>query len=194
MRDDPLFSDAPAIVCAREEGGVLCLDGTDDIGGSGQPPSRPISALTAVICVAFTSVWGYVFTSPDMPGIDPVINYAWFVPVGPLFSVIWFAATLGLIAAFYLVLRAPPSARARNGAIAAFLAQFILRAVWAWAFFAQRTPFGGLLLMVLLVLAVIASVILAARVDRRAALFMAPYLTWVSFVSLVTASTAAYAG
>jgi translocator protein len=44
--------------------------------------------------------------------------------------------------------------------------------------------------MVLFVLAVVATVILAARVDRRAALFMAPYLSWVSFVSLVTASTA----
>jgi translocator protein len=192
--DNPLFSDAPAIASARKLGGVACLDGTDDTGGSGRPPSRPVAAVTAIVCVAVTCVWGYVFTSPDMPGVDPAIAYAWFVPVGPLFPVIWMASTLGLIAAFYLVLRAPPGMGARSAAIAAFLAQFLLRAIWAWAFFAQRTPFGGLFLMVLFVLAVVATIILAARVDRRAALFMAPYLSWVSFVSLVTASTANIVG
>jgi len=192
--NDPLFSNAPAIVNARKDGGIVSLDGTCDYAGGWQPPSRPIAALTAFICVAVTCVWGYVFTSPDMPGIDPAINYAWYVPVAPLFSVIWFASTLGLIVAFYLILRAPFATAARSAAIGAFLAQFILRAVWAWAFFGQRTPFGGLFLMVLYVLAVVATLILAVRVDRRAALFMAPYVTWVSFVSLVTAHTATYAG
>jgi hypothetical protein len=45
-----------------------------------------MAAMTALVCIAFTSIWGYVFISPDMLGLDPTIDYAWFVP-----TVLWAA-------------------------------------------------------------------------------------------------------
>jgi translocator protein len=190
----PLFLNARAIRRARNNGSVVSLHGADCLRESGQPPSRPIAAITAIVCVAVTSIWGYIFTSPKMPSINPTIDYAWFIPVSPLFEAVWLASTLGLICAFYLVLRAPPSNPARGPAVAAFLAQFILRAVWAWAFFIQRTPHVSVLLAEFFILAAVISAIFAARVDRRAVLFMAPYLSWISFISFVTASKAINAG
>lgn len=187
---DPLFLKAPAIMRARKRCGVVSLEGTDCLRKSGQPLSRAMAAVTAIVCVAITCIWGFIFTSPDMPGINPTIDYAWYIPVSPLFNMVWLASTLGLICAFYLVLRAPPSNPARGVAVAAFLAQFLLRAAWAWAFFIQRTPYGSVLLVEFFVLAAVVAAIFAARVDRRAVLFMAPYLSWISFVSFVTASKA----
>jgi translocator protein len=174
---DPLFLNARAIRRARKHGGVVSLDGTDCLRESGRFPSRAMAAVTAIVCVAISCIWGYIFTSPDMPGINPTIDYAWYIPVSPLFNVVWLASTLGLICAFYLVLRAPPSNPARGVAVAAFLAQFLLRVAWAWAaFFLQRTPYGSVLLVEFFVLAAVVAAIFAARVDRRAVLLMAPYI------------------
>jgi tryptophan-rich sensory protein len=128
-----------------------------------------------------------------MPGINPTIDYAWHIPVGPLFEAVWLASTLGIICAFYLVLRSPPSNPARAPAVAAFLAQFVLRGLWAWAFFIQRTPHGSVLLAQFFFLAAVAGAVFTARVDRRAVLFMAPYLSWISFISFVTISKAMHA-
>ncbi|SED55845.1 TspO and MBR related proteins [Rhizobiales bacterium GAS191] len=146
--------------------------------------------MTAIVCVAMTSVWGFVFIDPDMPGLDPTVNFAWFVPTGPLFSTIWLTLTLCMTASFYLVLRSPPGNSARSLAIIAFIAQFILKSIWAWLLFGQRAPLTGLYVMMLFVICVIASIWFTARVDRRAALLMVPYVSWVSFILLLTISTA----
>jgi translocator protein len=191
---NPLFSNAPAIRRARKRGGVVSLEGAHCLRDSKHALSRVMAALTAVVCAAVTCIWGYVFTSPSMPSINPAIEYAWFIPVIPLFNMVWLASTIGLICAFYLVLRAPLANPARGLALAAFLAQYLVGAAWAWAFFIQRKPFGSFLLMGLFVLAAAVTVIFTARVDRRAALFMAPYLSWISFISFVTASKAINAG
>jgi translocator protein len=191
---NPLFSNAPAILRARKRGGVVSLEGAHSLRDSKHGLSPAMAAITAVICAAVTCIWGYVFTSPNMPGINPSIEYAWFIPVIPLFNMVWLASTLGLICAFYLVLRAPVSNPARGLALAAFLAQYLLGAAWTWVFFIQRKPYGSVLLMGLFVLAAGVTVIFTARVDRRAALFMAPYLSWISFISFVTASKAINAG
>jgi translocator protein len=186
--------DAPAVLRARKFGGDQDIEGASCLEGSGRAPNRPVAAMTALVCVAFTSIWGYVFISPDMPGLDPTINYAWFVPTGHWFLTIWMTLTLCLAASFYLVLRSSPDNGARNPAIIAFVAQFILKALWAWLLFGQRAPIPGLMVMTVFVICVIASIWLSAHVDRRAAYLMAPYVSWVAFVFSLTISTAMSVG
>jgi tryptophan-rich sensory protein len=185
---------APAVVRARKSGGGPCIEGASCLAGTERAPSRLVAAMTSLVCVAFTSIWGYVFISPDMPGLDPTIDFAWFVPTGPWFLAIWMAQTLCLAASFYLVLRTPPDTVARSPAIAVFVTQFILKSVWASLLFEQRAPVAGLCVMALFVICVVAGVCLAARVDRRAAFLMVPHLSWVAFVLLLTISTAISVG
>ncbi|SDR64002.1 TspO and MBR related proteins [Rhizobiales bacterium GAS113] len=194
MTNNPLLVDAPAIERARRFGSAQSIEGASCLEGTQRPPSRPIAAMTAIVCVAMTSIWGFVFIDPDMPGLDPTINYAWFVPTGPLFSTIWLTLTLCIAASFYLVLRSPPGNSARSLAIIAFIAQFILKSFWAWLLFGRRAPITGLYVMTLFVICVIASIWLAAKVDRRAALLMAPYVSWVAFILSLTISSAVVVG
>jgi len=72
------------------------------------------SAAIAVISVLATSISSYVFTNPEMPRIDPVIEFPWFMPIGPPFAVIWAVLTLSLIASFYLILRCSPDNKLRR--------------------------------------------------------------------------------
>ncbi|HEV3249084.1 MAG TPA: TspO/MBR family protein [Beijerinckiaceae bacterium] len=194
MTNDPLLMDAPAVLRARKFGAGQDIEGASCLEGAGRAPSRPMAAMMAFICIVFTSIWGYVFISPDMPGLDPTIDYAWFVPTGPRFLTIWIALTLCLASSFYLVLRASPDNRARSPAIVAFIAQFILKSIWASLFFGLRAPVPALFVMAIFFICVIMSLWLNALVDRRAAFLMAPYLSWAAFILLLTISTAASVG
>jgi len=194
MTNNPLLVDAPAVRRARKFGADQDIEGASCLEGAGRAPSRPMAAMMAFICIAFTSIWGYVFISPDMPGLDPTIDYAWFVPTGPRFLAGWIALTLCLASAFYLVLRASPESWTRSAAIAAFIAQFVLKCVWAALFFAMRAPLPALFVMAIFFLCVVASLWLSAILDRRAGFLMAPYFSWAAFIFLLTLNTAASVG
>jgi translocator protein len=185
MNDDPLLADTPAAMRARHTGGTQALEGASCIEGEGRPPSRPVAASIALACVAMTSIWGFVFIDPDMPRLDPVIDYAWYIPTSPLFATVWLALILCMAASFYIVLRSPESS-ARSVAITAFIAQFILKSLWAWLLFGPRLPAAALYVMILFVICVIVSLWFSLRVDRRAVLLMAPYLAWVAFTLMAT--------
>jgi tryptophan-rich sensory protein len=176
---------APAAERARRFGSAQTIEGASCIEGGQRPPIRPAAALIALLSVAMTSVWGFVFIDPDMPELDPLIHYSWFIPTPPLFGAIWLALTISMAASFYLVLRSPRSA-ARSAAIVAYIAQFILQSLWAWLVFGPRNPIAGLYVMIAFVACVVAGLWYSARVDHWATLLMAPYLSWVAFILSTT--------
>ena len=152
-----------------------------------RPPRRMASAAIAVISVLATSISSYVFTNPEMPRIDPVIEFPWFMPIGPPFAVIWAVLTLSLIASFYLILRCSPDNKLRRKAIAAYVAQLAFNTIWAWLLFAERAPKAGLYAALVFATVVLASVWLAAQMDKRASFLLAPNLAWAVFALISTA-------
>ena len=194
MTNSPLLTNARAVVLTRKLGARQSIEGTSCLEGAGRAPSRPMAAMTALVCIAFTSIWGYVFISPDMPGLDPTIDYAWFVPTGPRFLAVWIALTFCLALSFYLVLRASPDNWARSPAILAFVAQFILKSIWAALFFGMRAPMAALFVVAIFIICVVMSLWLNALVDRRAAFLMTPYFSGAAFALLLTISAAASVG
>jgi tryptophan-rich sensory protein len=191
MTNSPLFMNARAVVLARKLGATQSIEGTSCLEGAGHAPSRPMAAMTALVCIAFTSIWGYVFISPDMPGLDPTIDYAWFVPTGPRFLAVWIVLTSCLASSFYLVLRASPDNWARGPAVLAFVAQFILKCIWAALFFGLRAPMPALFVVAIFLICVVMSLWLDALVDRHAAFLMTPYFSGAVFALLLTISATA---
>lgn len=108
---------------------------------------------------------------------------AWAPPAtvfGPVWSVLY---ALMAIAA-WLVWR--QEAAQRKVALALFVVQLIVNALWSWLFFAWRVG-GWAMLDVLVLVALIAATIVAfQRVSRWAAALMLPYLAWVCFASALT--------
>jgi benzodiazapine receptor len=192
MNKIPMLSDAPAAQRAREGEDVRDIQGTREFGqaagleGSRAPPRRMTAAIIALICVAVTSISSYVFTNPEMPRIDPVVEVPWFMPIGPYFGVIWIGLTISMVASFYLILRSSPDNKLRRKAIAAYVALFALHTVWAWLLFAHRAPLASLFAVVLFAVDVAVAIWMTAQIDRRASLLLAPYLAWAVFAFLST--------
>jgi benzodiazapine receptor len=196
MTKIPMLSDAPAAERAREAEDLREMEGVREFGQapglevSREPPRRIIAAAIALICVAVTSISSYIFTNPEMPRIDPVVEFPWFIPLGPGFGLIWLVLTISVIASFYLILRSSPDNKLRRVAIAAYVAGLAIHTVWAWLLFARRLPMPSLFAVALFVLIVIVAIWAAAHVDRRASLLLGPYLAWALFAAVATAHIA----
>lgn len=79
----------------------------------------------------------------------------------------------------------------RIGARTAFtiwIVQMILNFLWTPVFFGAHQMALGLFVILALLVAILAFIAAARRVDRPAALLFAPYALWVAFASLLNAS------
>jgi tryptophan-rich sensory protein len=116
----------------------------------------------------------------------------WFFPPDVLFPVVWtlLFSLLGL--ALFLVVRRGLDNPGARLAVGAFAVQMVLNVVWTPAFFGLQRPGLGLLIIAALWVAIVATLGAFARVDRRAAALLVPYLAWVSFAAVL--NYAIYAG
>ncbi|MGE5453189.1 MAG: TspO/MBR family protein [Acidobacteriota bacterium] len=108
----------------------------------------------------------------------------WAPPAG-VFGPVWSILYLLMGVAAWRIWRVQPIAGRRN-ALALFLTQLAVNALWSWLFFAWRL--GAFAFVdVLVLLALIAATLSAFwRLDRLAGLLLGPYLAWVSFASALT--------
>jgi translocator protein len=148
---------------------------------------RPLWQLGAWIVVCFAAAGLGAAFAPD-EWFDSLIKPS-FQPPAWLFGPVWSVLYLLLGCAIWLVntqLRAPR--KLRQSARQLFLAQLALNALWTPLFFGAHQIGLALLTIVVLDVAVIATIRRFARVERRAAWLLAPYLLWLSFATVLNAS------
>jgi benzodiazapine receptor len=109
----------------------------------------------------------------------------WFFPPTVAFPVVWTLLFTLLGVALYLVVRGGADTGDTRLALGAFAGQFALNLAWTPVFFGLRRPGLGLAIIVLLWVAIVCTIVLFDRVDRRAALLLVPYLAWVSFAAVL---------
>lgn len=115
------------------------------------------------------------FTALDLPEI---------VPPGWVFGVAWTTLYTLMALAFAMILNAR-GAPGRGIAITAFLLQLAANFAWSPVFFGMRQVSAGLILIIVILLAAIATTILFGRIRKAAAWLMVPYLVWLSFASIL---------
>ncbi len=98
------------------------------------------------------------------------------------FPIVWSAlyVLMGLALAMVLAAARPS---ARWPVLTIFVVQLALNLTWAPLFFAGEQIGWAMALIVALDLAIIVTIMLFARIDRRAAWLLAPYLAWVAFAT-----------
>ncbi|MFJ5048253.1 TspO/MBR family protein [Streptomyces sp. NPDC088719] len=148
-----------------------------------QVPARrrswPTLVVLLVLCYGVAAV-GATATGDASSTYAALDKPAW-APPGWLFGPVW-TVLYGMIAvAGWLVVRNPVPAR--RPAFAAWGVQLLLNALWTPLFFAAEQYDMALVDICLLLAALVATVLLAARVDRRASWLLGPYLLWVGYAA-----------
>lgn len=98
---------------------------------------------------------------------------------GPVWGVLF--ALMGV--SLYLVRRERANIRLKTRALGLFVTQLALNATWSFVFFGCRSTRGGFGIILLLGPAIAVTIVSFARINRRAALLLVPYLLWVGFAT-----------
>lgn len=146
-----------------------------------------LELLTSIAICQGVGVSGSVFTAP-------AVDSQWyrelekppFNPPGAVFGPVWTAlyALMGIAA--YLVFRSNSPRRGR--ALGVFGLQLALNFLWTIIFFACRRPGWAFVELLLLVAAIIATIVLFARISKTAAVLLLPYLAWTVFAAVLNGS------
>jgi translocator protein len=123
-------------------------------------------------------------SGPGNPWFDALEKPALYPPPAT-FGIVWTALYVLMAVALALVVTAR-GARQRRAAIVMFIVQLALNLAWTPLFFAAHQIKGALALIVVLDLAVIATIVLFARVRKLAAWLLVPYLAWILFATVLT--------
>lgn len=150
--------------------------------------SRDALGLLGWLLVAFAAAAVGGFASASAGDFYRVLARPPWAPPGWIFGPVWSVlyALMGVSA--WLVWRVQGFAGARS-ALALFVAQLAVNALWTWLFFVWRlgaVAFGENLLLWLLI---VANIVLFSRVSKLAALLLLPYVAWVSFACALSFAT-----
>jgi tryptophan-rich sensory protein len=88
----------------------------------------------------------------------------------------------------YLLWRHRHKAIEWKGALVWFGVQLLLNALWSLSFFGLRSPFIGLVNIILLWGAIVLTIFHCFKLSRTAAILLTPYLLWVSFAAALNFS------
>jgi translocator protein len=111
----------------------------------------------------------------------------WFTPPDALFGPAWAVLYAFNAIALALVLKAPRSP-ARRAALVAMGVQLALNALWTPVFFGAQSPFGGLLVITALLLAIGVAIVRVRPVSGLGAALLLPYAAWVAFAATLNLS------
>lgn len=144
--------------------------------------------LPSLIACQLAGALGAVFTSSAIPSWYAGLKKPAFTPPNWLFGPMWISLYLLMALAAYLVWQKGLSHPGVRAALAVFIAQLLLNALWSPVFFGMRAPLAGAVVIVLLWLAIALTIILFWKLSLPAALLLIPYILWVSVATALNIS------
>lgn len=143
----------------------------------------PLGLLVLVVAVNAVGAAPAVLGGPNSAWFEALTKPALYPPSW-VFGVVWTALFTLSAVAVWLLLRAEPSP-GRRVALALFAVQFVFNVAWTPTFFTFQLIGPALAVIVVLAVALAGTVVAFARVDRRAAALLLPYLAWVCFAAVL---------
>jgi len=140
-----------------------------------------LKLILAILGCELAGVVGSLFTAPNIPVWYAALNKPVFNPPNWIFAPVWTALFAFMGLAVFLIWQKGSSDKKVKIAVSIFIGQLVLNILWSMIFFGLRSPFYALLEIILLWLAILATIAVFAKISKPAAWLLAPYILWVSF-------------
>ncbi len=144
--------------------------------------SRQTLALLGWLALTFAAATSAFFVSID--GWFETLNKPSWNPPSWLFGPVWTTLYAMMAVAAWLVWR-HGGWKSQRVALGLFVLQWALNAAWTPLFFGMQRPDLALIDIVLLWLAITATIVAFWRVSTLASVLLLPYLAWVSFAAFL---------
>ena len=140
-----------------------------------------VKFVISIIICQLAGFIGSLFTAPAIPMWYAILNKPSFTPPSNIFAPVWTILFLLMGISLFLIWRKREPARQVKIAILFFSIQLGLNILWSFLFFGLKSPFAGLVEILLLWIAISLTITSFYRVSKTAALLLIPYILWVSF-------------
>jgi tryptophan-rich sensory protein len=151
-------------------------------------PINPLKLTIAIAVSELAGIIGSVFTAPAIGGwYAGIIKPTWNPPAW-VFGPVWTTLFMLMDIAAFLVWRKGLERREVKIALGVFVGQLVLNTLWSIIFFGLHSPGGALIEIAFLWLAILATIIVFAKVSKPAAWLLVPYIAWVSFAGYLNYS------
>ena len=143
--------------------------------------------ISIFICL-FAGFTGSFFTLPAIPTWYSTLQKPSFAPPNWVFFPVWTSLFIMMSISLFLVWQKGCEDKKVKTALYLFAGQLILNALWSVAFFGLRSPLLGLMEIIILWIAILATILSFMKLSRTAAYLLIPYILWVSFAAFVNFS------
>jgi tryptophan-rich sensory protein len=139
-----------------------------------------VISLVACQCAGLV---GSIFTSPAIPIWYAALEKPSFSPPNWLFAPAWGTLYLLMGVAAFLIWRQGFSKEGVKSALAIFLVQLVINALWSMVFFGLKSPIAGVVVIVVLWIAILFTILKFFKLSVTAGSLLIPYILWVSFAT-----------
>ena len=153
---------------------------------------RSLVALIAllVLCLG-VGILGGAVTRTAIDDWYAALAKPGFTPPNWIFPPVWAALYILMAVAAWRVWRTTGAAEARRDALRMFGMQLLLNLAWPFIFFGAKSPLTALIVILVLEFAILWTMLAFSRLDRLAALLLAPYAAWVAYATALNAAIVA---
>lgn len=133
-----------------------------------------VAASGAYFTITGTGSW---YQALDKPSWNPP---SWVF--GPVWTTLYVLMGIGM----YLVWRSDAPEKLKRRATILWGVQLVFNFLWSFLFFGQQQIFSALVEIVVLWVLILLTIFAFARVSKLAAWLLVPYISWVSFATILT--------
>lgn len=148
---------------------------------------KPILLVTTIALSLSAGFLGSIFTTPNIPTWYASLVKPSFNPPNWLFAPVWTFLYVLIGISFYLILIST-NKKQKPLATSLFLIQLTLNTLWSIIFFGAHALGFAFLEIIMLWMAILATIYQFQKINKNAAWLLLPYLLWVSFASLLNFS------
>lgn len=149
------------------------------------------SILLLVACIVLPLIIGAIgsyFTISNIPGWYDTLVKPWFTPPSWVFGPAWTVLYIMMGISLWLIVKNGISEPVVRQGVIIFGAQLIINLLWSIIFFGMRSPTGGLVAILVLLVLIMLTIRSFRIVSSQAAYLLIPYLCWTCFATILTAA------
>ena len=141
--------------------------------------------ISIAVPVAVGGVAG-LFTRPEIDGWYQTLQKPSWQPPNWVFGPVWTTLYIMMGIALYLVWKSNAEATLKRTAITLWIVQLVFNFFWSFIFFRQHQLDWALGEIIVLWFFILLTIFSFARISKLAAWLLVPYISWVSFASILT--------
>ena len=140
--------------------------------------------VSIIIPVAIGATAGF-FTAAGVDSWYQSINKPSWNPPSWIFAPVWTILYIMMGIALFLVWKSNNNEALKKRAMILFFVQLALNFFWSFIFFDQQQPGWALVEIIAMWVAILLTIFAFAKVNKIAAWLLVPYISWVSFASIL---------